>query len=248
VASGHPAAPDGPPTRHARRARRRPADANAPEAAAAPRARLHRRTQDERTREARGKLLQATIDVLVQRGYAGLTTKDVAARAGFSSGALVHHYGTKADLVIAATDAVYADATRHGEEIARGALAARDPLAGFVEDCLAVYFGRPFFPALEVLVLARTEPTLMAQIEPIMRRYREETNRRWLAAFARQGLARAEAEEVLTLTLNLVRGMAVNSLWQTDRRAARAGMRDWMKLARTRWPALTRRPKPAADA
>lgn len=244
MASGHPAAPGDPPARHARRRRHGAGTAEAVPA----RPRAHRRTQDERTREARGKLMQATIDVLVQRGYAGLTTKDVAARAGFSSGALVHHYGTKADLVIAATDAVYADATRHGEEIAQGALAARDPLAGFVEDCLAVYFGRPFFPALEVLVLARTEPTLMAQIEPIMRRYREETNRRWLAAFARQGLARAEAEEVLTLTLNLVRGMAVNSLWQIDRSAARATLRDWMKLARTRWPALARRPKPAAAA
>jgi len=200
-----------------------------------------RRTQHERTREARARLLQATIDVLMHRGYAGLTTKDVATRAGFSNGALVHHYGTKAELVIAATDAVYAGATRHGEEIAKGALARRDPLAGFVADCMAVYFGRPFFPALEVLVLARTEPTLMAQIEPIMRRYRRDTNQRWLAAFERHGLSLEEAGQVLTLTLNLVRGMAMNSLWQIDRRGARAVLRDWMGVARSRWPALAGR-------
>ena len=200
-----------------------------------------RRTQHERTREARERLLQATIDVLMHSGYVGLTTKDVATRAGFSNGALVHHYGTKAELVIAATDAVYAGATKHGEEIAKSALARRDPLAGFVEDCMAVYFGRPFFPALEVLVLARTEPTLMAQIEPIMQRYRRDTNKRWLAAFERQGLSPADAGQVLTLTLNLVRGMAMNSLWQIDRRGARAVLRDWMGVARSRWPALAGR-------
>ena len=197
-----------------------------------------RRTQTERTREARTRLLGATIDVLVNRGYAGLTTKEVALRAGFSSGALVHHYGTKAELVIAATDAVYADATKHGEELGKTALAKRDPLAGFIRDCLAVYFGRPFFPALEVLVLARTEPTLMAQIEPIMRKYRDDTNRRWLGAFHRRGLSRPDAEQVLTLTLNLVRGMSINSLWQHDVGHARAGLREWRRIARRQWPAL----------
>lgn len=201
-----------------------------------------RRSQPERTREARARLLDATIDVLMHSGYVGLTTKDVAARAGFSNGALVHHYGTKADLVIAATEAVYEGATKHGEEIASGAVARRDPLAGFVEDCMAVYFGRPFFPALEVLVLARTEPTLMAAIQPIMERYREETNRRWLAAFERHGLARADAEQVLVLTLNLVRGMAMNSLWQIDRRRAKTVLRDWIEIARKQWPALRARP------
>src|SRR5437773_184341 len=66
-----------------------------------------RRTQESRSRAARERLLAATIEVLIDRGYNGLTTKEVAARAGFSNGALVHHYKTKADMVIAATARVY---------------------------------------------------------------------------------------------------------------------------------------------
>ena len=46
-----------------------------------------RRTQESRSRAARERLLAATIEVLVDRGYNGLTTKEVATRAGFSSGA-----------------------------------------------------------------------------------------------------------------------------------------------------------------
>ena len=51
-----------------------------------------RRTQESRSQAARERLLAATIEVLIDRGYNGLTTKEVAARAGFSNGALVHHY------------------------------------------------------------------------------------------------------------------------------------------------------------
>src|SRR5687767_6679894 len=81
----------------------------APQAQAArrPDRRPARLTQESRSRAARERLLVATIEVLIDRGYNGLTTKEVAARAGFSSGALVHHYRTKAELVIAATAHIY---------------------------------------------------------------------------------------------------------------------------------------------
>src|SRR5262245_29356863 len=66
-----------------------------------------RRTQEARSKAAREKLLRATLELLQERGYNGLTTKEVATRAGFSNGALMHHFSTKADLVIAAGAHVY---------------------------------------------------------------------------------------------------------------------------------------------
>ncbi|MGH3519923.1 MAG: TetR/AcrR family transcriptional regulator [Haloechinothrix sp.] len=58
-----------------------------------------RRTQDERSSTTRRALLEATIDCLVEEGYANLTTTKVAARAQVSRGAQVHHFPTKATLV-----------------------------------------------------------------------------------------------------------------------------------------------------
>lgn len=58
-----------------------------------------RRTQEERSATTRRALLEATIDVLVEDGYANLTTTKVAARAEVSRGAQVHHFPTKAALV-----------------------------------------------------------------------------------------------------------------------------------------------------
>ncbi len=48
------------------------------------------------------RLLEATVDCLVERGWAGTTTTVIAERAMVSRGAQLHHYPTKAELVAAA--------------------------------------------------------------------------------------------------------------------------------------------------
>src|SRR5215468_6574679 len=60
------------------------------------------RTQEERSAAMRERLLDATIDCLVEYGYSGTTTTRVAERAGVTRGAQVHHFPTKTDLVTAA--------------------------------------------------------------------------------------------------------------------------------------------------
>jgi len=72
-----------------------------PRSAPKPRA-ARRRTQEERSASTRERLLDATIESLVEVGYAGTSTTAVCARAGLSRGAQLHHYPTKADLVIGA--------------------------------------------------------------------------------------------------------------------------------------------------
>lgn len=46
-----------------------------------------RRTQEERSQETRARLLDATIESLIDVGYAGTTTTAVCERAGLSRGA-----------------------------------------------------------------------------------------------------------------------------------------------------------------
>ena len=62
-----------------------------------------RRTQEQRSAETRARLLDATIECLVRYGNTGTTTPRVAEMAGVTRGAQVHHFGSKNDLVIAAT-------------------------------------------------------------------------------------------------------------------------------------------------
>src|SRR5262245_31306955 len=152
-----------------------------------------RRTQASRTQAAREKLLRATLELLRERGYSGLTTKEVASRAGFSNGALMHHFQTKADLVIAAGAHVYEQHIESGRKIAASALAKKDPLEAFINDCIDVYLGAAFIPTTEMMVAARTDPLMNAPFHAFMKHYRKTMNDIWLGAFTRAGYSKQEA-------------------------------------------------------
>ena len=69
-----------------------------PEAARAP------RTQQQRRDETRRALLDAAVESLIEVGFARTTTLEVQRRADVSRGALLHHFPSKAELLVAAVD------------------------------------------------------------------------------------------------------------------------------------------------
>jgi AcrR family transcriptional regulator len=67
-----------------------------------------RRTQSERRAGTRQALLDATVELLIEQGYAGTTTTLVTRRAGVSQGALFNHFENKAALVATAAEQLFA--------------------------------------------------------------------------------------------------------------------------------------------
>jgi AcrR family transcriptional regulator len=192
-----------------------------------------RRTQESRSKAAREKLLQATIEVLQDRGYSGLTTKEVAQRAGFSNGALMHHFSTKADLVIAAGAFIYERHIDNGRRIAMSAAARKNPLNAFIDDCVDVYLGPSFIPTTEMMIAARTDPLMNAPFNAFMQHYRKTMNEIWTQAFLRAGYSAQEASFTIMSTLYIVRGMSINSVWQKNLPYYKRMLREWVRLAQT---------------
>src|SRR5947209_726184 len=62
------------------------------------------RTQAQRRDETRRALLDAAVESLIQVGFARTTTLEVQRRADVSRGALLHHFPSKAELLVAAVD------------------------------------------------------------------------------------------------------------------------------------------------
>src|SRR5215831_6566968 len=62
------------------------------------------RTQQQRRAETRRALLDAAVDSLIDVGFARTTTLEVQRRAQVSRGALLHHFPSKAELLVAAVD------------------------------------------------------------------------------------------------------------------------------------------------
>ena len=63
-----------------------------------------RGTRSERTADSRLLILDAAVACLVEEGYAGASTLAVQARAGVSRGRLLHHFPSRAQLLVAAAE------------------------------------------------------------------------------------------------------------------------------------------------
>lgn len=57
--------------------------------------------QESKSSEMRETILEATLDCLADHGYANTTNSLVCERAGISRGAMLHHYRTRLDLIVA---------------------------------------------------------------------------------------------------------------------------------------------------
>src|SRR3954471_19871915 len=133
--------------------------------------------QEERTRAMRARVLDATVELLVEKGYAGTSTTLVSERAGVSRGAQLHHFPTKADLVVAAVEHI---ATVRRDELAEAAAALPkgERRTREVLELLGEHFTADVFAAaLELWFAARTDPTLLAAVEPLERLTGRETHR-----------------------------------------------------------------------
>jgi AcrR family transcriptional regulator len=191
--------------------------------------------QEERTRAMRARLLDATVEILVERGFAGTTTTLVSRRAGVSRGAQLHHFPTKNDLVFAAVDHL----TRvRGEELA--AAAARLPRdvrrTRAVLEMLADHFTSPVFvAALELWVAARTDPELLAEVAPLEQRVGRETHRLTVELLGADE-SRPGVRELVQATLDLVRGLGLASTISDDTRRRRRILDRWAEVLETEIP------------
>lgn len=55
--------------------------------------------QQRKSAQMRVRILEATIDCLVEKGYAGLSTNEIVQRTGVSRGAMHHHFPNRMTLV-----------------------------------------------------------------------------------------------------------------------------------------------------
>ena len=167
-----------------------------------------RRTQAERSAATQAKLLDAALDCLVELGYAGTTTTVVAERAAVSRGAQLHHFPTRAVLVAAAVEHLYARMTA---EYQRGfaALAPRaERLRAAIRLLWSMYSSRHFPAVIELFTAARSDGELRAHLEPIAARHQRNVHRLAREYFPDAARLGRRFDATLALLLDAMQGMA----------------------------------------
>ena len=128
-----------------------------------------RRTQAQRREATIGKLLQATLECLAERGYAGTSTSAICKRAGVSQGGLFRHFDTRLAIIVAATEQVGNAHVRAIEQM-RDSTSEHtiETILGFARE---ITRSDPHAAWHEVMVAARTDEALREAVHPVLERY-----------------------------------------------------------------------------
>ncbi|MHB8381339.1 MAG: TetR/AcrR family transcriptional regulator [Candidatus Binataceae bacterium] len=129
--------------------------------------------QEERSAETRQRLMDATVECLFERGYAGTTTTEIASRAGVSRGAQLHHFPKKDELVISALEHVFALRIAQMRDMAaeRPTGGRAGQMASLVDALWPFFKGPTFYAWLELVVASRTEPALNEAVRDASKRF-----------------------------------------------------------------------------
>ncbi len=187
---------------------------------------ITRVTQADRTRAMRARLLEATIELVIERGFAATSTTVVSERAGVSRGAQLHHFPTKNDLVVAAVE--HLTELRGAElEAAFGELPGGAARTQAVLEMLGDHFAGPVFTAaLELWVAARTDEQLFAAVAPLEQRIGRETHKLTVAALGADE-SKPGVRELVQGTLDLVRGLGLANTITDDTARRRRILHTW---------------------
>jgi AcrR family transcriptional regulator len=207
------------------------------------------RTQQQRREETRRALLDAAVQSLIEVGFARTTTLEVQRRADVSRGALLHHFPSKAELLVAAVDHLAEmraremksfasqlppeqpdrgdrEAGAQGEPVPGG-----DPRTGAVLDLLWQCFSGTFFKvSMELRTAARTDPELRRVLTVAERSLRDRIVAQSRTLFGGAVAEHPGLERALDLTLQLMIGAAMTSVLHGQSSQLDDLIEDWKAL------------------
>lgn len=174
------------------------------------------RTQSERSAAMQRRLLDATVASLVEKGYAGTTTLEVQQRAGVSRGALLHHYNSRADLMVAAVEHLSRERVAEVLAVTTTAPPKQRRTEWAVGVLWRTFEGPLYAAALELWVAARHDPELLAALQPQERILGQAIRSMATDLFGSEAGAGSRFAEALDLVIDAMRGAAARSVLRTD--------------------------------
>lgn len=176
-----------------------------------------RRSNVERTATTRRRVIEAAIDCLFARGYTATTTTMIAEAAGISRGALLHHFPTKVDLMLALVEDVIARQRTFYTEALRAYPRGRDRYIAMTELTWQAWSEPSGVAVTEIMVAARSDhllgdrlPGVFAEIQTAQV---EEMGRLGRTA----GITDDKAmERFARLSAAAIRGLAIERVFRRD--------------------------------
>jgi AcrR family transcriptional regulator len=173
--------------------------------------------QAQKSASTRNLIVESAIACFVELGYAGTTTTAMAAKAGLSRGAMLHHFPSKIDIVRAAVEHLHSKRLRaFRRAMTRTVAPGADRLVQGVQ-AFWDHVRHPMFVAFfELSVAARTDPELAGILSPTQEAFEREWYRTAKELFPEWDGRGDRFDIALDLTRYVMEGMAISFLTHKD--------------------------------
>jgi AcrR family transcriptional regulator len=136
----------------------------------------------------RERILAATVERIVESGFAAMTIESVMAKAGLSRGSVLHQFPTRLDLAIATAQRTMRAVMDAARERANAIDDPFERLAGYAQIVWDTHSTPEGLALTDILNAARWDTELLAAIQPVAAQVESEIARGWLLVSSARGL------------------------------------------------------------
>jgi AcrR family transcriptional regulator len=176
-----------------------------------------RPTQAERSAATRARLLDATIDCLVELGWSGTSTTEVVRRAGVSRGAQVHHFPSKEELVVAAVEHLCSRRMEEYRTVLESLPPKQRTSSASIDLLWSIWAGPALEAWLELTIAARTQPGLRERFVAFEQRFFDAALALFRETQPELASDPAFARLVMRFTFSVLDGLAMGRLAGVDK-------------------------------
>lgn len=172
-----------------------------------------RRTHAERSAATRQHLIATAIDVIQHRSLEEMSIHELAKSAGMTSGAVQHHFESKAVLMMNVLSELIESTVRSGELWPSAALPARERATKFVQAVWSLVYAQPrFIVAWNIYLGCRNQPEVLGHIAELRRSVQARMHEGFFGAFPELA-AEPDRDGLLGLVLSSLRGLGLLQLF-----------------------------------
>lgn len=190
-----------------------------------------RRSQAERSKITREKIIGAAFDLLHRNGYAGASTMAITKEAGISLGALQHQFPSKAMLMAAVARRFAAMRFLTYRRALRGVPPGLARFEALSRASWSLIGTRELAASMEIELAMRNDTELAAAVAPTLARHSAFVTR-LMSRILRGHIALNDprVESLRILNNAIMFGLSVETIRQTDKRTIEAALRVWKEL------------------
>ena len=176
-----------------------------------------RRSNETRSAEMRASLIEAAIQSLCEIGYSKTTTHEICRRAGATSGAIQHHFGSKDELILATLERLRLEMQERFDQLNELGGSLEDRCAAMIREMWRTFYGRKRYMAVwEIAIGSRGEKAFYDRVLEQRRNTLRFIEPIWRNTFGIPHKGPREHLDAMHVVLSFLRGLVLYTEIEAD--------------------------------